>query len=46
MLHVFFISSIRTGLRIRTNVAQEHLRLDALPETTVIPRESNPGPLV
>ena len=34
------------GLQTCTNVAQEHLRLDALPDTTVIRRESNTGPLI
>ena len=34
------------GLQTCTNVAQEHLRLDALPDTTVIRRESNMGPIV
>ena len=29
-----------------TSVAQEHLRWDALPDTTAIRRESNTGPLV
>ena len=29
-----------------TSVAQEHLRWDALPDTTTIRRESNTGPLV
>ena len=29
-----------------TSVVQEHLRSDALPDTTVIRRESNTGPLV
>ena len=42
----FFISSISTGLRTCTNVAQEHLRSDALSDTTVISRELNTGPLV
>ena len=32
----FLISSISTGLRTCTNVAQEHLRSEALPYTTVI----------
>ena len=31
---------------LHTNVAQEHLRSDNLPETTMIRRESNTGPLV
>ena len=36
-----FISSISTSLRTCTNVAQEHLRSDALPDTTVIRRKLN-----
>ena len=32
----FLISSVSTGLRTCTNVAQEHLRSEALPYTTVI----------
>ena len=32
----FLISSITTGLRTCTNVAQEHLKSEALPYTTVI----------
>ena len=43
MLIVFFILSISTGLRTCINVAQEHLRSDALPDTTVIRQESNTG---
>ena len=42
----FFISSISTGLRTCTNVAQEHMRSDALPDTTVVRWESNTGPLI
>ena len=42
----FFISGISTGLQTFTYVAQEHLRSDAPPDTTVVRRESNMGPLV
>ena len=31
---------------VYSSVAQEHLMLDAIPETTVIHQESNTGPLV
>ena len=42
-LHVtqFVISNTSTGLWTFTNVAQEHLRSDALPNTIVIRRNSN-----
>ena len=30
---------------LNTSVAQEHLRLDALPDTTAVRHESNTGPL-
>ena len=45
MLIGFFIFSISMGPQICTNVAQEHLRSDALPATSLILRKSNPGPL-
>ena len=42
----FFISNISTWLQTCTNVAQEHFTLDALPDSTIILRESNTGPLI
>ena len=42
----FFISSITADLWTCTNMAQEHLRSDALPDTTVIRRELNMGGFV
>ena len=41
-----FFSGISMGLRTYTYVAKEHLRSDALPDTTVIPRESNTGTVI
>ena len=43
---VFYFKYQYGSTDLHTSVAQEHLKSDALPDTTMIRRESNTGPLV